>query len=582
MPDFRDPTLPLAVRIDTLLAQMTLAEKIGQITQVEKNSLTPADVRTYGIGSVLSGGGGAPTPNTPAAWRAMVAGFQQAALATRLGIPLLYGVDAVHGHNNVCGATIFPHNIGLGAARDADLVERLARATAEDLLATGIQWNFAPTIAVPYDIRWGRTYEGFSADPALVTALGAAYVRGLQSPQPRVAATAKHFIGDGGTTFGSSQTVNLGVAYLLDQGDTPLDEAALRAHLLPPYQAAIAAGVLTIMVSFNSWQGLKLHAHRYLLTDVLKGELGFSGFLISDWQAIDQIPGDYAHAVISALNAGLDMVMVPFAYQPFLAAATQAVSSGAVPRARLDDAVRRILTVKFQLGLFDPPLGHASLPAEMGSEAHRGLARAAVRQTLVLLKNEQGTLPMAKDTPTVFVGGPAADDLGLQCGGWTISWQGERGPVTPGTTLLAGLHAALAPATRIEFDAAGTFEGQAEVGIAVVAEAPYAEGLGDRADLSLSPADAALVTRMRAQCQRLILIVLSGRPLIVTDQLPQVDALVAAWLPGTEGAGVADVLVGEHPFTGRLPYPWPRAMSQLPLALDGVDPLFPFGFGLTG
>jgi len=579
--DYRDAALPVEARVDALLAQMTLAEKIGQITQVEKNSLTPADVTTYGLGSVLSGGGGAPDPNTPSAWRDMVAGFQQAAADTRLGIPLLYGADAVHGHNNVYGATLFPHNIGLGAAGDPALVEAIGRATAEELLATGIQWNFAPTVAVPQDIRWGRTYEGYSADPALVTQLGAAYVRGLQSTDPLVAGTAKHFIGDGGTTFGSSQSVFEGVRYLLDQGDTPLAEAALRADLLPAYRAAIAAGVLTIMVSFNSWQGLKLHAHRYLLTDVLKGELGFTGLLVSDWQAIDQIPGDYAHAVAASLNAGLDMVMVPFAYREFLAAATQAVAGGQVPVARLDDAVRRILAVKFRLGLFERPVAGGAAPAEVGSEAHRGLARAAVRQSLVLLKNEAGALPLAKDTPTLFVGGAAADDMGLQCGGWTIAWLGGRGPITPGTTLLAGLQAAVSPATQLTFDADGQFTGQAEVGVAVVAEEPYAEGRGDRADLTLSAADAALITRMRACCRRLILVVLSGRPLILTDQLPLVDALVAAWLPGTEGAGVADVLCGDQPFTGRLSYAWPRTMQQIPQPAAGEAPLFPRGFGLS-
>ncbi len=581
MPDYRDPSLPISVRVDALLAQMTLAEKIGQITQVEKNSLTPAVVTEQFIGSVLSGGGGAPETNTPAAWRAMVAGFQQAALQTRLRIPLLYGVDAVHGHNNACGATIFPHNIGLGAAGDADLVERIGRATAEDLLATGIQWNFAPTLALPHDIRWGRTYEGYGQDPAIVTALGAAYLRGLQSTQPAVAGSAKHFIGDGSTTFGSSLTNNLGIQYLLDQGDTTLDEASLRACLLPPYQAAIAAGVQTIMVSFNGWHGVKMHAHHHLLTEVLKGELGFAGFIVSDWQAIDQIPGDYHHAVVAALNAGLDMVMVPFAYEQFIAEATQAVSSGEVPLARLDDAVRRILTVKFQLGLFEQPAGEGAAPAGLGGDAHRALAREAVRRSLVLLKNDDATLPIAADTPLVYVAGAAADDVGLQCGGWTISWQGEGGAITPGTSIVAGLRAALPPHTRLEYDAAGRFSGQAPVGIVVVAETPYAEGHGDRADLALPPADDALIAQMRARCKRLILVVLSGRPLILTDQLPALDALVAAWLPGTEGAGVADVLCGSQPFTGRLSFTWPRSLRQIPdPPVDDARPLFPRGFGL--
>ena len=578
---YPDPALPVEARASALLVEMTLAEKIGQITQVEKNSLTADDVREHAIGSVLSGGGGAPADNTPAGWRAMVSAFQAAALDTRLGIPLLYGVDAVHGHNNVWGATIFPHNIGLGAAGDPALVERIGAATAVELLATGIPWNFAPTIAVPHDIRWGRTYEGYGAETALVSTLGAAYVRGLQGGPTRVAATAKHYVGDGSTVFGTSRTENLGVPYLLDQGDTPLAEAVLRERLLPPYRAALAAGALTVMASFNSWQGTKLHAHRYLLTEVLKGELGFSGFVVSDWQAIDQITDDYAQAVVCALNAGVDMVMVPFAWPEFVRAATRAVESGAVPLHRLDDAVRRILTVKLKLGLFEQPLPGAGQLAEVGSPAHRCLARTAVQESLVLLKNDRAALPIAQDTPVVFVGGAAADDIGRQCGGWTISWLGARGATTPGTTVLAGLRAALEPATRVEFNAAGAFTGRAPLGIAVIAEEPYAEGHGDRAALDLPPDAMALVIRLRGCCDRLVLVLLSGRPLIVTGLLPLVDALVAAWLPGTEGAGVADGLTGAAPFTGRLSYAWPRANAQLPLGPVGGDPLFPVGFGLT-
>lgn len=581
MTDYRDPSLPVEARVQALLSQMTLAEKIGQMTQVEKNSLTLDATRDKFIGSVLSGGGASPSPNTPRAWLEMVTAFQRAALETRLGIPLLYGVDAVHGHNNVYGATIFPHNVGLGAARDPDLVERIGRATAEEVAATGVFWNFAPTVAVPQDIRWGRTCEGYGENTELVTSLGAAYICGLQGTWPPVAATAKHFIGDGGTTFGSSTTLIMTYRYLIDQGDVTLDEAILRTRFLPPYVAAITAGTLTIMVSFNSWNGVKMHAHKYLLTDVLKGELGFAGFLVSDWEAINQIPGGYHNAVVTSINAGLDMIMVPYDYNRFILEAAQAVESGEISMERIDDAVRRILAVKFKLGLFERSLADPAALACMGSQAHRALAREAVRKSLVLLKNENGVLPVAKDTPVIFVGGQAADDIGLQCGGWTIEWFGARGNITPGTTILAGLKQAVSPKARVEFDASGEFDGIADAGVAVVAEEPYAEGVGDQEDLTLTDGDVALIERMRARCNRLIVIVISGRPLILTEQLPKIDGLVAAWLPGTEGAGVADVLFGDYPFTGKLPYTWPRSMSQIPMPTEGDSaPLFPFGYGL--
>jgi beta-glucosidase len=582
MIDYRDPTQPPAARAEALLAQMTLAEKIGQMTQPEKNSVSPEQVRGFALGSVLSGGGGYPTPNTPEAWLQMVTAFQKAALGTRLGIPLLYGVDAVHGHNNLRGATLFPHNIGLGAARDAALVEQIGRATALEMAATGILWNFAPTLAVVQDIRWGRTYESFGADTGLVTELGAAYVRGLQSTRPQVTATAKHYLGDGATVYGTSRMVMLGYHYLLDQGDVQLDDAALRALCLPPYRAALAEGALTVMASFNSWQGLKLHAHPYLLTEVLKGELGLEGFVVSDWQAIDQVHPDYHTAVVLCLNAGVDMSMVPFDFRRFIVEATRAVENGEIPLARIDDAVHRILAVKFRLGLFEHPLTDPAGLSNVGSAEHRALAREAVSRSLVLLKNEGGALPIARETPRLHVGGVGAADLGLQCGGWSIDWLGGRGAITPGTTLLEGLCQAASPHTAVTYHPLGEFDTRAEVGVAVVSEAPYAEGMGDRADLALSAEDMALIRRMRARCDRLVLVVLAGRPLVLTGALPLVDALVAAWLPGTEGAGVADVLFGDCPFAGRLPFAWPRSPDQLPGDSEaGGEPLFPYGFGLA-
>ena len=586
-------------RIDEFLTRMSLEEKIGQMTQVEKNSLTPEAVQQYFIGSVLSGGGGYPAENNPQSWADMVSDFQQAALETRLGIPLLYGVDAVHGHNNLYGAVIFPHNIGLGATRDTDLVYRIGRATAEELAATGGHWNFAPTIAVPQDLRWGRTYEGYSQDPQWVAKLGAAYIRGMQgeslSDPLSVLATAKHYLADGGTTWGTSSMLfpippgvpfegpNNQFAFQIDQGDTRLDEAELRAVHLKPYITAIQAGAQVVMASFSSWNGLKMHAHHYLLSEVLKGELAFNGFVVSDWAGIDQVSADYSQAVVSAINAGIDMAMVPQDYVRFITTLKRAVEQGAVPLERIDDAVRRILSVKFKAGLFERPLPDPVHFSLVGTAEHRQLAREAVAKSLVLLKNEAQTLPLSKSSPTILVAGRGADDIGLQCGGWTIEWLGKPGPITQGSTILEGINSALSHSSQVIYDPGGRFEGVgelvSEIGIAVLSETPYAEGFGDRADLTLPVEDVQLIQRLRARCRKLVVILLSGRPLILTDQLPLIDALVAAWLPGTEGQGVANVLFGDLPFLGKLPYSWPRSMQQVPLQA-GMEPLFPLGGGL--
>ena len=592
-------------RVEALLAQMTLAEKIGQMTQVEKNSITPKDVTRYFIGSVLSGGGGSPPRNTPEDWLAMVSGFQEAALSTRLGIPLLYGVDAVHGTAAVVDATVFPQNVGLGAADDPDLMRRIGAATAAEMAATGIRWNFGPVVAVPQDIRWGRTYEGYGENTELVSRLAVPYIEGLQedasgqrfgSPAT-VLATAKHFLADGGTAFGSS-TTEIIKPYLLDQGDAQIDEATLRRVHLPPYQAAVDAGVGSVMASFSSWNGVKMHGNRDLLTGVLRDELGFEGFLVSDWQGIDQLPGDYYSDVVTAINAGIDMVMVPYGYKLFIDTLTQAVETGDVSQARIDEAVRRILRVKAELGLFDHDPLEPGAPIEtVGSLDHRELAREAVRKSVVLLKNERETLPLVHATPLIYVGGEGADDIGIQIGGWSTEWQGAAGDITAGTTILGGIKEVSAPDALVLYDAAGRFDsytnatgGQliADVGVAVVAERPYAEGVGDSSDLALPAADLAMVQRLRDSSNRLVLVVLAGRPVDITDLLPLADAVVVAWLPGTEGQGVADVLFGRYPFTGKLPYTWPRSADQLPfdfsaLPADGPDaPLFPAGFGLEG
>jgi len=576
---------------------MTLAEKIGQMTQVEKNSLQPEDVSAYFIGSVLSGGGGTPTVNDTANWAQMVKTFQDATLATRLRMPLIYGVDAVHGHNNLHGAVIFPHNVGLGAANDPALMREIGRITARELLATGVHWDFAPAVSVPQDIRWGRSYEGFSEDTERVIDLSVAYIEGLQDPKRRVLASVKHFVGDGGTTWGTTRQYEWlngnwqapGDSYQLDQGDTLVDEATLRAVHLAPYKTAIEAGAQNIMVSFSSWQGLKMHAHRYLLTDVLKGEMGFEGFLISDWMAVQQIDRDFYTSIVQSINAGLDMIMVPYDFKTFIAELTRAVEAGDIPMERIDDAVRRILKVKFWLGLFENSSAHHDLITQVGSEAHRKVARDAVAKSLTLLKNSVGALPLSRNAK-IFVAGKAADDIGLQCGGWTITWQGEPGATTIGTSLLQGLRENVEEEEQIVFSADGDFSTstsggeRAQAAIVVVAESPYAEGFGDNGSLTLSAEDVALIEKMRTLTDKLIVVLLSGRPLFVADQVALSDAFVAAWLPGTEGAGVGDVLFGDKPFTGKTSFSWPRNLNQVPLSAlkaDEQPPLFPLGYGLS-
>ena len=574
-----------------LLATMTLEEKVGQMTQAEQEKLTDVkDIQTYFLGSLLSGGSSDPKAgNSLQAWTEMYDGYQKQALQTRLKIPILYGVDAVHGHNNVLGAVVFPHNIGLGATRDPKLVEEIARLTAEEVRATGIQWAFAPCVAVARDERWGRTYESFSEDPSLVAELGTAAVRGLQGTDLkdplRVLACAKHYVGDGGTSWNSAPHLAAQGARL-DQGDTRLSEAELRRIHLAGYPAAIAAGVGSIMPSYNSWNGEKASGSKRLLTDILKTELGFEGFLISDYNALDQLPGDRRAQVKQSINAGMDMVMVPEKYKEFYAALKDLAEKGEVPMARVDDAVLRILRVKIAMGLMDPArssLADRSLQARFGSPAHREVARRAVRQSLVLLKNEKKTLPLSKTAKRIVVAGKNADDIGNQCGGWTIDWQGKSGPIVPGgTTILAALKAA-AKGGEVTFSADGTGATGADVGVVVVGEKPYAEFFGDREDLALDKDDLAAIANVKKAGIPVVVVVVSGRPLILGDALGQADAVVAAWLPGTEGQGVADVLFGDYKPTGKLSFTWPRTMAQIPINVGDAayDPQFPFGFGLT-
>ncbi len=574
--------------INPILQKMSLAEKIGQMTQAEKNSIRPQDVKDYAIGSVLSGGGGNPVPNDTAHWREMVMAYQQAALETQHGIPLVYGSDAVHGHNNVKGAVIFPHNIGLGATRDTDLVKRIAGITARELLATSVHWNFAPAVSVPQDIRWGRTYEGFSEDTDLVREMGVAYTQGLH--ESGVLASVKHYAADGGTTWGSTQQYEWvtdnwqapSAGFHIDQGNAEIDEETFRRVHLQPYIDAVQAGALNIMTSFSSWNGVKMHAHDYLVTEVLKGELGFTGFVVSDWMAINQLDRDYYTAVVKSINAGVDMNMVPFDFKLFIETLSRAVEHGDVSMGRINNAVRRILRAKFWLGLFNSPFGDEGLVAEVGAAAHRETAREAVQKSLVLLKNENNTLPIAKTTARLLVAGRGADNIGMQCGGWSIDWQGGHGPITDGTSILDALRAEL-PADAVVHSTTGDFEEHAEIGVVVVGEDPYAEGIGDKNNLSLSAEDIAAIENTRAHCDQLVVVLLSGRPLLIADVLDKADAFVAAWLPGTEGTGVADVLLGNVPFTGKLAHTWPRNAEQIPLSAlrdHDADPLFPFGFGL--
>jgi beta-glucosidase len=573
---------PIDQQVAALLGQMTQDEKIGQMVQADSLAVSsPADVQKYFLGSILSGGSSDPAAgNSPQAWLDLVTGFENQALKTRLKIPLLYGIDAVHGHNNIDGAVIFPHHVGLGATRDPQLVARAERVTAEEVAGTGIRWAFAPCVAVARDEHWGRTYESYGEDPGLVSDLGVAAVRGIQgdrlSADPvSVLACAKHFLGDGGTSGGK------------DQGNTVCDEATLRQLYLPPYRAAIQAGVGSIMVSYSSWNGQKMHGNKYLLTDVLKGELGFQGFLVSDWAAIDQISPDFKQDVQQSVNAGLDMIMIPYGpghpnnFVEFIQDLKELVAAGKVPQSRIDDAVSRILRVKFAMGLFDCAATDPHLTAAIGSPAHRAVARECVRESLVLLKNDQHLLPLSKQIKHLAVVGGAADDLGVQCGGWTIDWQGRKGAVTHGgTTVLAAIRQAVSTETQVRYSADASAVGDADVIVAVVGEMPYAEMKGDRANLNLSKADAALIAKAKATGKPVVTILYSGRPLVLNSALGNSDALVAAWLPGTEGQGVADDLFGDAKFTGKLPRTWPASNDHVRSG-DPAAPAFAYGFGLS-
>ncbi len=614
-------------RAEEMTQRLTTAQKIGQLIQTERLSITPDEVRAHHIGSVLSGGGSCPGENKPEDWTAMNDAYHAASLESDSGIPVIYGVDAVHGNNNVLGATVFPHNIGLGCAHDPDLIERIARVTAKEILATGVEWTFAPTVAAARNMQWGRVYESYSEDPEIITAYAGRFVRGMQDDfgEDSVIACIKHWIGDGGTKYG------------IDQGDTQISEEELRRIHMPPYLAAIREGVLTVMASFNSWNGYKIHGHKYLLTDVLKNELGFNGFIISDWDGCDYLHDDFHQTTALGLNAGIDMFMVSQKWREFADSVQEHLRTGAVSTERLDDAVRRILYVKIKYGLFEKPR-----PAErkwsnhksFGSAEHRETAREAVRKSLVLLKNENEILPLSKDA-RILVAGKNADDCGHQCGGFTVAWQGisdsgevideslqgaaysgyganaavQKGKIIGGTSIWSGIKSA-APQAELNIDGSKADPRKHDAAIVVIGETPYAEGMGDirQGDNTiiemgsqikglmkvlhpygdslelrkLHPEDLEVIRKITDKGIPVVAVMVSGRPLIVNEELELSDAFVAAWLPGSEGGGVAEVLFGDYDFRGKLSFTWQKAEGDNFRRGDEIyEPLFPYGYGLA-
>jgi beta-glucosidase len=598
----------IGARVDGLMHRMTLAQKIGQMVQTERMCITPAEVKAWHIGSVLSGGGSAPGDNTVQDWVTMNDAYWAASMEDDEGylpIPIMYGVDAIHGHNNVEGATIFPHNIGLGAAHDPDLLERVAKVTATEVLATGVDWTFAPTLAVARDGKWGRTYESYSEQPQIVSDYSGRFVNGLQDDlgDNSVVACVKHWVGDGSTTHG------------IDQGDTEISEHELLNLHIAPYLPALEAGALTVMASFNSWMGEKCHGHRYLLDYVLKGQLQFKGFIISDWDGIDYLSDNYYDAVSMGVNAGIDMFMVSENWRPFIQHLTHHVAQGTVSMERIDDAVRRILSVKFAFGLFDKPRPAQrkwSNHASFGSHEHREVAREAVRKSLVMLKNDGGILPLAS-SQRILVAGKNAHNKGHQCGGFTVAWQGTSGNdfIPGGTSIWEGIEQ-VAPAATLSADGSGREASPQlhDVAVVVIGETPYAEGMGDLRTghdvivqagsqingllkvlepygnttvlAKLHPEDLHVIKNITSRGVPVIAVLISGRPLITNLELEASSAFVAAWLPGSEGGGVADVLFGGENFSGKLSFSWPKSTEQIARVGDeDYDPLFPLGFGLV-
>jgi len=557
---YLNPNLSVKERVSDLMDRMNESEKIGQMVLVEKNSIHDLDdIARYNLGALLSGGGAGPKQDTPLAWLQMVNNFYAATKKTCLGIPLLYGIDANHGIGNVLGSVIFPHFIGLGATRDPDLVRRVAQATADEMAAAGIYWNFSPNIDVAKDYRWGKTYETFGSKTEVVSELGSAYLKGAQDNSDdyfNVLATAKHFIGGGAMVYGTSNNKD----FKIEEGNITIDEEALRKTHLPPFQKAVTDGVRSIMVGTARWNGVINPSNHYLLTDVLKGELGFSGFIVSDWYAVYLISSSKYDSLVAAINSGIDMVMTPFEYKDFILNMQKALLNGDITKERIDDAVKRILTVKFEAGLFDRSKALPEGLSVIGSDLHRKLAREAVYKSQVLLKNENSVLPLSTSLKKIFVTGSSADNLGRQAGGWTTEWQGVDGDSgIVGTTILGAIKNAVSNDTEIIYDKQGNFYAEdtyADVGIAVVGEKPYAEGWGDNAHPKLSQEDLSAIEKIKTKSKKIVVIIISGRPLDISVESKNWDSIVASWLPGSEGGGVADVLFGNRPFTGVLPINW--------------------------
>lgn len=577
---------------------MTAEQKIAQMIQAEISSITPDDLADCPVGAVLNGGGCSPGNDKHASlgdWLALADAYFEASTAAG-GVPLIWGTDAVHGHANVFGATVFPHNIGLGAARNPQLIEAIGAATAAEIVASGIDWTFAPTLAVVRDDRWGRTYEGYSESPDIAREYAPRLVRGLQGDAAglelggpgKVLATAKHFIGEGGTDEG------------LDQGSTRCTETQLRDIHGQGHIAAIAAGAQVVMASFNDWNGAKLHGHKHLLTHVLKEQMGFMGFVVSDWNAFQQVREDFGEACAESVNAGIDMLMAPENWRQVHEQLLSQLGNGKLSMRRVDDAVTRILRVKERMGLFAKPRPSRRAGAGNGNgntlaaPRHRAIARQAVRESLVLLKNEGGTLPLRPDL-RVLVAGDGANNIGKQCGGWTLTWQGsfnENEDFPNGDSIYRGIEERVTAAGgSVVLNEDGEFRERPDVAIVVFGEDPYAEGQGDVSHLSFSarqPEPLRILQKLSSEGIPVVSVFLSGRPLWVNPELNASDAFIAAWLPGTEGKGVADVLFRDanhgmaHDFTGRLSFSWPRNPLQTPLnhGDDGYHPLFPYGHGL--
>ena len=577
------PTQACLTKASSIMATMTLDEKIAQLHQIERANVTAADITNLGIGSVYSQGSSAPAQNNPTGWADMIDGFRKASFASRLKIPVIYGLDVVHGAGPVYGATVFPHNIGLGATRDPALVEEVARAVAEESAGVGADFPFAPVVAVARDERWGRTYEAFGETVELASFMGTSYINGFQkrSGPFTILANAKHYLGDGGTANGVNNANAAG------------DETALRALHLAPYQTAVKAGVGSIMASYSSWQGTRMHANGTMINGVLKGELGFAGFVGSDYNGCSQNGVNAA----GCLNAGVDMFMTFGTSASAFLSMVKALVPNTVPQSRIDDAARRILVAKCEMGLLDGTqrLVDRTLTAQVGSAAHRAVARRAVAASLVVLKNDGGALPISKSVARVALGGKTADNVGNQCGGWTIAWQGMSGAVTTGTTVRQALEAVLPGKVGYALDGSMTGNG-ATVGIAVIGETPYSEGCGDiptpvggnscvsrPTTLSLDSADVQVIQRMKTAGLKTVAVLVVGRPMIIDAILPIADAIVVAWLPGTEAAGITDVLFGDVKPTGKLSHSWPRSQAQIPINQGDAtyDPLFPYAFGLT-